>query len=108
MDSSKFTSFFSSRLPPTPLKQAGDPTAVKQAAKALLAASHPVIHAGQGVLYAEATDELIQIAEFLQCPVMTTLPGKSAFPHNHPLHIGTAAPLAFGNFKFGHLNAAQD
>ena len=62
------------------------------AARALLAAQRPIIHAGQGVLYAEATDELVQIAEFLQAPVMTTLPGKSAFPENHPLAVGASGP----------------
>ena len=52
-------------------------------------ARRPVIHAGQGVLYAEATDELIELAELLQAPVMTTLEGKSAFPEDHPLALGT-------------------
>ena len=47
---------------------------------------------GQGVLYAEATDELVQLAEFLQAPVMTTLPGKSAFPEHHPLAVGASGP----------------
>jgi len=79
-------------LPPKQLKQSGDPSAIEQAAQALLSASNLLIHAGQGVLYAEATQELIEISEFLQCPVMTTLPGKSAFPHNHPLHVGTGSP----------------
>jgi thiamine pyrophosphate-dependent acetolactate synthase large subunit-like protein len=79
-------------LPPMQLKQSGDPSAIELAAQALLSASNLLLHAGQGVLYAEATQELIEISEFLQCPVMTTLPGKSAFPHNHPLHIGTGSP----------------
>ena len=65
---------------------------VSRAAAALLAAERPVIQAGQGVLYAEATDELVELAEFLQAPVMTTLPGKSAFPENHPLAIGAGGP----------------
>src|SRR5262249_62248191 len=78
--------------PPPRLRQAGDPEAVAQAARALLAAQHPIIHAGQGVLYAEATDELVQLAEFLQAPVMTTLPGKSAFPEHHPLAVGASGP----------------
>ena len=78
--------------PPPRLRQAGDPEAVDQAARALLAAQHPIIHAGQGVLYAEATDELVQLAEFLQAPVMTTLPGKSAFPETHPLAVGAGGP----------------
>jgi acetolactate synthase-1/2/3 large subunit len=78
--------------PPPRLRQAADPEAVAQAARALLAAQHPILHAGQGVLYAEATDELVQLAEFLQAPVMTTLPGKSAFPEHHPLAVGASGP----------------
>lgn len=78
--------------PPPRLRQAGDPEAVARAAQALLAAQRPIIHAGQGVLYAEATDELVQLAEFLQAPVMTTLPGKSAFPEHHPLAVGASGP----------------
>ena len=56
---------------------------------ALSQARQPVIHAGQGVLYAEATAELLELAELLQVPVMTTLEGKSAFPEDHPLSLGT-------------------
>jgi uncharacterized protein len=40
------------------------------------------------VLYAGATAELIQLAELLGAGVMTTLPGKSAFPEDHPLALG--------------------
>ena len=96
--------------PPPMIRTAADPDAVARAARALLSAQRPVILAGQGVLYAEATDELRQVAEFLQVPVMTTLEGKSAFPENHPLSIGiggssttqavhqflTSADLVFG------------
>jgi thiamine pyrophosphate-dependent acetolactate synthase large subunit-like protein len=60
-----------------------------EAAKLLLAASSPVILAGQGVLYAEASDELVQLAELLQAPVMTTVDGKSAFPEDHALSLGS-------------------
>ena len=78
--------------PPPRLRQAADPQAVADAARVLLSAKNPIIHAGQGVLYAEATNELVQLAEFLQAPVMTTLPGKSAFPENHPLSVGASGP----------------
>jgi thiamine pyrophosphate-dependent acetolactate synthase large subunit-like protein len=78
--------------PPPRLRQAADPEAIDQAARALLAAQHPILHVGQGVLYAEATQELVQLAEFLQAPVMTTLPGKSAFPETHPLAVGASGP----------------
>ena len=74
--------------PPQAIRTAGDPEAVARAARALLSAQRPVITAGQGVLYAEATDRLVELAEYLQIPVMTTLEGKSAFPENHPLSLG--------------------
>ncbi|TMA96678.1 MAG: thiamine pyrophosphate-requiring protein [Deltaproteobacteria bacterium] len=64
---------------------------IEEAAKILLQAKSPVIIAGQGVLYAEATDELTKLAELLQAPVTTPLEGKSAFPEEHPLSLGTGA-----------------
>ena len=69
----------------------GDPRDVEAAARALCEASHPVIMAGQGVMYAKATDELQELAELLQVPVTTTLLGKSAFSETHPLALGSAA-----------------
>ena len=69
-------------------RSAGDPHDVKVAAKALLAAKNPVIYAGEGVLYAQAWDELKEFAELLQVPVMTSMKGKSCFPENHPLALG--------------------
>ena len=48
-----------------------------------------MILAGQGVLYAEASDELVELAELLQAPVMTTVDGKSAFPEDHALALGS-------------------
>lgn len=75
--------------PMRPTRSAPDPRDVEDAAKLLVAAKCPVILAGQGVLYAEASDELVQLAELLQAPVMTTVDGKSAFPEDHPLSIGS-------------------
>jgi acetolactate synthase-1/2/3 large subunit len=66
-------------------------TDVSAAAKVLVQAKSPVIIAGQGVLYAEASDELVELAELLQAPVTTPLEGKSAFPEHHPLSLGTGA-----------------
>ena len=62
---------------------------VKDIVTALLKAKAPVINAGQGTLYAEATDELIEFAELVNVPVMTTLAGKSAYPEDHALALGT-------------------
>jgi acetolactate synthase-1/2/3 large subunit len=72
-------------------KSAADPVDVERAAHALVNAERPVIHAGQGILYAEATDELVELAEMLSAPVLTTLLGKSGFPESHPLSLGMAA-----------------
>jgi acetolactate synthase-1/2/3 large subunit len=70
---------------------------VEAAARVLRDARRPVIHAGQGVLYAEASEELRELAELLQAPVMATLEGKSAFPEDHPLALGTGGPSVTGH-----------
>jgi acetolactate synthase-1/2/3 large subunit len=61
---------------------------VRDIVTALLKANKPMINAGQGVLYAEASDDLVAFAELVNVPVMTTLAGKSAYPENHPLALG--------------------
>jgi len=71
------------------VRSAPDPRDVDRAAEALLAAERPVIYAGQGVHYARAWDELRGLAELLEAPVTTSLEGKSAFPENHPLSLGS-------------------
>jgi acetolactate synthase-1/2/3 large subunit len=73
------------------VRAGADPQAVRDAAALLLAADRPMIWAGQGVLYAEASEELRQLAERLGAPVMTTLLGKSAFSERHPLSLGTGS-----------------
>jgi acetolactate synthase-1/2/3 large subunit len=70
-------------------RSAGDPADAAEAARLLLGADRPLIHAGHGVLWAEAWDELRELAELTQTPVMTTMAGKSAFPEDHPLAVGT-------------------
>ncbi len=77
-------------------RTSGDPHDVAEAARVLVEARCPMVHAGQGVLYAEAGDELVELAELLQVPVMTTLPGKSAFPEDHPLALGTGSSVVTG------------
>jgi acetolactate synthase-1/2/3 large subunit len=76
--------------PTRALRYGPDPEAVREAAGALLAAKRPVIYAGQGVHYARAWESLRELAELLEAPVTTTLNGKSAFPENHPLALGSA------------------
>ena len=66
-----------------------DPEAVAKAAEMVMAAQRPVIYAGQGVHYARAWPQLKALAEHLAIPVCTSLEGKSAFPEDHPLSLGT-------------------
>jgi 3D-(3,5/4)-trihydroxycyclohexane-1,2-dione acylhydrolase (decyclizing) len=59
------------------------------AATALLHAKKPVIIAGGGVLYSEASPALLRFAERYGVPVMETQAGKSSLPHDHALNMGS-------------------
>ena len=75
---------------PVPIVRYGPSSAeIDSVAEALLNAECPVIYAGQGVHYAQAWDKLRELAELLAAPVTTSLGGKSAFPENHPLALGS-------------------
>src|SRR6185436_7183400 len=67
-----------------------DPDAVKTAVRMLLAAKHPLLLAGQGVLYAQASDRLAALAELIPARGLTTNPGKSAVPETHPRAPGAS------------------
>jgi acetolactate synthase-1/2/3 large subunit len=66
----------------------GHPMQIRKAAAALEAAKSPVICAGGGVLSANASAELLELAERCKIPVTTTLMGIGALPSNHPLNFG--------------------
>lgn len=85
--------------PPEKIKPAGNPRDIEASVKALLTAESPILHVGQGVLYADGTDELIEFAELVGVPVMTTMAGKSAFPENHPLALGASGHTGTGMVK---------
>jgi thiamine pyrophosphate-dependent acetolactate synthase large subunit-like protein len=70
-------------------KYGPDPVDVRKAAAAILGAKRPVIYAGTGIHWAEAWSELRELAELLGAPVTTSLGGKSSFPENHPLSLGS-------------------
>ncbi len=83
--------------PVRPARAQGDPKDVESAAQALLKAKRPVILAGAGVLYAQATDALEELAALLQIPVMTTMEGKSAISEkSHPLALGVGSSVMAG------------
>jgi acetolactate synthase-1/2/3 large subunit len=70
-------------------RTAPDPQAVTKVARVLVEAKRPVVYAGQGVHYARAWRPLRELAELLEAPVTTSLGGKSAFPEDHPLSLGS-------------------
>ena len=93
------TAEFSGTVEYTPVRRtrpAADPRDVDEAAKHLIDARSPMIIAGQGVLYAEATEELVALAELLDVPVMTTTDGKSGFPEDHALALGSGGIVYTG------------
>ena len=69
-------------------KSAPDPEDVAKAIELLLSARNPLIYAGEGVIYAEASAELTSFAELANTPVISTLKAKGAFPENNPLFVG--------------------
>ena len=62
--------------------------ALAQAAELIQASERPLLLAGHGVILGHAHDELRRFAEHTGIPVITTLLGISAFPEDHPLHLG--------------------
>ena len=61
---------------------------IKRAAKVIAESKRPVILAGHGVIFSGAYDEVRELAEKAQIPVITTLLGISSFPDDHVLCVG--------------------
>jgi len=85
--------------PPEPV---GFEPEIARAAELLRNARHPGLFVGWGTR--DALDQVKAVAEWLEAPVATTLQGLSAFPGNHPLHVGfgfgaSAVPAARNAFK---------
>ncbi len=86
------------------LRSLGDLEKIRQAMEALSPAKAPLVYAGAGVLRSAASPELLQLAEILALPVMTSLPGKSCFPEDHSLSLGLGG---FPRATYGTPQAAQ-
>lgn len=69
-------------------KPALAPDAARAIAEKLVNAKAPVLHAGGGILLAQASEELAALAEFLDIPVSRTLMGQGCLSDEHPLMIG--------------------
>jgi thiamine pyrophosphate-dependent acetolactate synthase large subunit-like protein len=94
-------------LPVSPrprVRSGADPDAVHGAVDLIGQAERPYVYVGAGVLFSEATDELVRFAELLTLPVATTLNGKSAFPEDHPLALGIGG---FGRASYSSLPATK-
>ena len=62
--------------------------AIADAAALITQSSKPIFYVGGGVIKADAHRELLEIANLLGAPVVTTLMARGAFPDSHPLHLG--------------------
>jgi acetolactate synthase-1/2/3 large subunit len=67
-----------------------DEDAVAAAAQAINQAERPLIVAGRGVQLAEVSEQLRELAEKAELPVVTTLLGLGDLPESHPLSLGMA------------------
>ena len=76
---------------------------IRRAAEAINAAERPIVIAGHGVVWGEATDELVALAEKADIPVITTFLGIGGFPETHPLSYGF-----LGMHGMYHANMAAD
>jgi acetolactate synthase-1/2/3 large subunit len=66
----------------------GSPKQVREAVRLILHSERPVVYAGGGVVKADASAELRELAELGNLPVVTTLMARGAFPDTHPLCLG--------------------
>jgi len=79
----------------------GNARQVREAARLLAEAEHPLIMAGSGVIWSGGGEALRALAERTGIPVITTLQGKGAFPDDHPLALGMP-----GMHGWVHVNRA--
>ncbi|MFE7845166.1 acetolactate synthase large subunit [Microbacterium sp. NPDC057407] len=61
---------------------------IQAAAQLIAEAKKPVLYVGGGVIRAQASAELLTLAEATGAPVVTTLMARGAFPDSHAQHLG--------------------
>src|SRR5215208_5961476 len=72
---------------PLPFEKPGPrPNAVRQVIEMILEAERPLLMPGGGVVISDASEELVDVAEYLQVPVSPTYMGKGTIPEDHPLY----------------------
>ncbi len=78
---------FRRRVWPVP-RPVPEPAALARAVDLVRSARRPLLVAGGGVIYAEATDALRELVEATGVPVAETQAGKGSLPYDHPLAVG--------------------
>ncbi|MEW5987473.1 MAG: thiamine pyrophosphate-binding protein [Chloroflexota bacterium] len=67
--------------------RAGDPALVMQAAEWLARAERPFIHAGTGVSWSAAWDEVAALGDYLAAAMTTSLGARGVIPEDHPRYF---------------------
>jgi len=76
---------------------------IEKALDMMMAAQRPLIFSGGGVINADASDLLVELAELTQTPVIPTLMGWGSIPDDHPLNagmMGLQTQHRYGNATF--------
>lgn len=74
----------------------GDKKAIEKAVDLLMTAEKPVIIAGSGARFSGASNDIVELAEYLGCPVSAAHRGLGVIPDDHPLFIGMCGSEARG------------
>lgn len=82
----------------------GNAKQVRQAANYIQAAKRPLIYAGGGIVTSHACAELLELAEKMQIPVVTSLMGKGAMRCSNPLNLG---PVGMHGSKFANMAVTE-
>ncbi|SIJ68034.1 acetolactate synthase, large subunit [Mycobacteroides abscessus subsp. abscessus] len=61
---------------------------IREAARLIAEAQRPVFYVGGGLTKANASEELMSLAETIKAPVVTTLTARGAFPDSHEQNLG--------------------
>ena len=94
-----------SYIPAQKLTSKANDDDILRAAKLLLQSPNPLIYAGQGLLYSNATEELTELSEITQIPVTTTMAGKGVIDERHPLALGSSSIVMNGAVRHYMLNS---
>jgi 3D-(3,5/4)-trihydroxycyclohexane-1,2-dione acylhydrolase (decyclizing) len=96
---------FRERVWPVP-RPVPEPAALGRAVALIRSAARPLIVAGGGVIYSEATAALADLAAITGIPVAETQGGKGALPYDHPAAVGAIG--ATGSTAANEMAAGAD